>query len=244
MDNEKQIKKLETLEAQPELAIFNGIESLNGKLRAIQDVLKGIDVKEVKTYESELETLTQGLQSLTESLDDKDMVVNIPLDNLATQITKVESAIKAIGVFKETKIPEFPSEITVSDLQIEQLLSAINEIPPFPIKDLEKMVTLLGEKVEGIKIEIPENEFDYDFLSGKFDKLIKAIKGISIVVSGGGFGGVLRNTDGKQAGGTVRANNEVVLKRNTKYLIRITNDTTSDNWVNYLADWYEHTDLN
>lgn len=34
----------------------------------------------------------------------------------------------------------------------------------------------------------------------------------------------------------------MILKRGTKYLIRITNDTASDNWFGYLADWYEYGD--
>lgn len=48
----------------------------------------------------------------------------------------------------------------------------------------------------------------------------------------------------QKAGGEVRGNNELVLKQNTKYLIRITNDTALNNWFDYLADWYEHTDDN
>jgi len=49
---------------------------------------------------------------------------------------------------------------------------------------------------------------------------------------------------GKQTGGEARANGEMVLKQNTKYIIRITNDTTSNNWFDYIADWYEHTNIN
>lgn len=45
----------------------------------------------------------------------------------------------------------------------------------------------------------------------------------------------------QKTGGTVRANAELILKQNTKYLIRITNDTALNNWFDYLADWYEHT---
>lgn len=46
---------------------------------------------------------------------------------------------------------------------------------------------------------------------------------------------------GKSAGGEVRAAAELVLKQNTKYLIRVINDTVTTNWCDYLADWYEHT---
>lgn len=49
---------------------------------------------------------------------------------------------------------------------------------------------------------------------------------------------------GKLTGGESRASAELILKQNTKYLIRVTNDTVSNNWVDYLADWYEHTDNN
>lgn len=45
----------------------------------------------------------------------------------------------------------------------------------------------------------------------------------------------------QKSGGEARGNNELILKQNTKYLIRITNDTALNNWFDYLADWYEHT---
>ncbi len=38
------------------------------------------------------------------------------------------------------------------------------------------------------------------------------------------------------------ANAEIILKRNTKYILRITSKT-NDNLVNVLLDWYEHTNL-
>lgn len=41
--------------------------------------------------------------------------------------------------------------------------------------------------------------------------------------------------------GIIGRNKEIVLKRNTKYLFRITNQTTNDNVVSYNAEWYEHT---
>lgn len=49
---------------------------------------------------------------------------------------------------------------------------------------------------------------------------------------------------GKSLGGGVRGNHEFILKRNTKYLIRITNLTVNTNWVSIILDWYEHTDKN
>lgn len=184
MDKQKRLKQLEILKSEPNFALFNQISDLNDKLRALNGSVKAQNSKEVINYQNELETLVRGLQSLTDSVNSKDTVVNIPLDQLANQIKAVEVAIKAI---KEVKIPEFPSEISISDLQINELLFAIQSIPEFPIDSLKSMVDEFGKKIEKIKLEVPENEFDYDFLSGKFEKLIKAVKNISIsVVSGGG----------------------------------------------------------
>lgn len=48
---------------------------------------------------------------------------------------------------------------------------------------------------------------------------------------------------GRSAGGAASAENEVVLKPSTKYLIRITNNVTgATNTIDFLADWYEHTE--
>lgn len=183
--NLKKAKKLAILQSEPNLVFFDEIQSLKNKLNGIQGFLSDANAKEVYNYEKELETLVRGLQSLTESVDSKDMVVNIPLDNLTTSIERVESAIKAI---KEVKIPEYPKELSLNEEQLNALLLEIQAIPPFPIKDLEKLVEGLGKKIENIKLESEDKEFDYDFLRTKFDGLIKAIKNISITVSsGGGF---------------------------------------------------------
>ncbi len=45
----------------------------------------------------------------------------------------------------------------------------------------------------------------------------------------------------KRAGGEIRGSNEIMKKQGANYLFRITNDTTSNNWINYDFDWYEHT---
>lgn len=46
-----------------------------------------------------------------------------------------------------------------------------------------------------------------------------------------------------KTGGSSTAENEVILKANTKYLIRLTSNVTgSVNTIDYLADWYEHTE--
>jgi len=46
---------------------------------------------------------------------------------------------------------------------------------------------------------------------------------------------------GKSQGGGLRDSNEIVLAPNTKYLIRVTNNTVSSNWYDWQFDWYEHT---
>lgn len=46
---------------------------------------------------------------------------------------------------------------------------------------------------------------------------------------------------GKTAGVETHENDEWVLKQNTKYLIRLTNATTSANYCTLVLNWYEHT---
>lgn len=48
---------------------------------------------------------------------------------------------------------------------------------------------------------------------------------------------------GKGVGGGERSSEEWVLKQNTKYLLRITNATTSANQTNTILRWYEHTNI-
>ena len=45
---------------------------------------------------------------------------------------------------------------------------------------------------------------------------------------------------GKSFGGGERAVHEFILKKNTKYLFRLTNATTSANYMAVKLDWYEH----
>lgn len=47
---------------------------------------------------------------------------------------------------------------------------------------------------------------------------------------------------GRTWGGGDRAQHEFILKRNTKYLIRLTNATANNNYMAIKLDWYEHTD--
>lgn len=47
---------------------------------------------------------------------------------------------------------------------------------------------------------------------------------------------------GRGNGGENRGESEFVLKQNAKYLVRLTNATTSANYVTIVLDWYEHTD--
>lgn len=46
---------------------------------------------------------------------------------------------------------------------------------------------------------------------------------------------------GKSFGGGSRDVHEFILKQNTKYLFRMTNATTSNNYMAVKLDWYEHT---
>lgn len=46
----------------------------------------------------------------------------------------------------------------------------------------------------------------------------------------------------KTVGGVIRDNAEHVLAANTSYLLRITNATTSANYIRAKLDWYEHVD--
>jgi hypothetical protein len=47
-----------------------------------------------------------------------------------------------------------------------------------------------------------------------------------------------------KTGGEARSEQEIVLKQNTKYLFRVTNDSASAGWVSQQLNWYEHTDKN
>ena len=44
---------------------------------------------------------------------------------------------------------------------------------------------------------------------------------------------------GKQIGGEFRSSQEIMLKQNTGYLVRITEDSGSASWLDYLVDFYE-----
>ena len=48
---------------------------------------------------------------------------------------------------------------------------------------------------------------------------------------------------GRSLGGGARATHEFILKQNTKYLIRLTNSTTNNNYMSVKLDWYEHTNI-
>ena len=90
----KQLKKLATLQEEPNLALFDELEDLYEKLEDLQGVLSEINVKEIKTYETELETLHNAILSLTECLKGKDMVVNVEsnkkeLDNMSNTLKSI-----------------------------------------------------------------------------------------------------------------------------------------------------------
>lgn len=45
------------------------------------------------------------------------------------------------------------------------------------------------------------------------------------------------------AGGGARDDEQIILKKNTKYLLRVTENNISDTEVNFTFDWYEHEDI-
>lgn len=57
-------------------------------------------------------------------------------------------------------------------------------------------------------------------------------------------GGTVIRTDqkgsGKKVGGLTRDDNEIMLKRNTKYLIEVDNQVASPDLIDWCFDWYEH----
>ena len=66
-------------------------------------------------------------------------------------------------------------------------------------------------------------------------------------VAGGAEGTLLRTKHfgtGRTAGAEAHDAHEWILKQNTKYLVRITNATTSNNWITIILNWYEHTNAN
>lgn len=65
-------------------------------------------------------------------------------------------------------------------------------------------------------------------------------------VAGGAEGTVLRTWhfgSNRSYGGGDRGTHELILKQNTKYLLRVTNSTANDNFISIKLDWYEHTNL-
>ena len=48
----------------------------------------------------------------------------------------------------------------------------------------------------------------------------------------------------KGAAGIIEREREIVLKQNTTYIFRITNQTNLTNTITYCGEWYEHTDKN
>ncbi len=63
-------------------------------------------------------------------------------------------------------------------------------------------------------------------------------------IAGGSEGTLIRCWhlgSGKTFGGGDRGTHEIILKQNTKYLIRLTNATTGNNYMSVKVDWYEHT---
>lgn len=47
---------------------------------------------------------------------------------------------------------------------------------------------------------------------------------------------------GRGVGGDGRGSYEFILKRNTAYMVTVTNATSSNNYISFWVDWYEHDD--
>jgi hypothetical protein len=90
----KQLKKLATLQEEPNLAFFDELEDLNDKLEALQGVLSEINGKEVYNYQNELNTLYKAILSLTESVKGKDMVVNV--ESNKKELENMSNTLKSI----------------------------------------------------------------------------------------------------------------------------------------------------
>jgi hypothetical protein len=48
---------------------------------------------------------------------------------------------------------------------------------------------------------------------------------------------------GRGVGGSTRDDEEILLKQNTKYLLRITEANIANTIINWSLDWYEHVSL-
>lgn len=101
VDKKRQLEKLNILQENPDLSLFDKMESVNGKLKAIKSVLSDINLKEVKTYEEEIENIVNNLSEIKSAFEGKDMVVNINLESVVNSVNKVESAISFCGEWYE-----------------------------------------------------------------------------------------------------------------------------------------------
>ena len=179
-----EIKRIVEEKNEPELVIIKDIKEVLTKLANILGVVSNIENKDVKTYEEELQTLVDSISELKETITDKDMVVNIPLDDLASSISRVENAVKSIK-FPEINIPEtVVNEVSFKD---DEIIDAIKNIPQFPIEDIKKMFSGITEMLSGTP------EFNYERLERKLDGVIKAIGKIDLSVYGGGGNSYVRN---------------------------------------------------
>lgn len=179
-----EIKRIIEEKNEPELVIIKDIKEVLTKLADILGVVSNIENKDVKTYEEELQNLVDSISELKETITDKDMVVNIPLDNLASSISRVETAVKSIK-FPEITIPEtVVNEVSFKD---DEIIDAIKKIPQFPIEDIKKMFVGITEMLSSTP------EFNYERLEKKLDGVIKAIGKIDLSVYGGGGNSYVRN---------------------------------------------------
>jgi len=97
-DKEKQLKKLALLQEEPNLAFLDELELIGNKLNGIKDVLSDLNSKDVKTYDSEIQNVTQAISDLQSAVNTKDLVVNLPdnADKLNEIISKLSNIVSVL----------------------------------------------------------------------------------------------------------------------------------------------------
>lgn len=81
------LKKLSTLQEEPNLAIFDELEE-------VIDNLKELNSKEVKTYEEEISRLETYLSDLSKTISEKEMVVNV--ESTKKELTDIYNVLSKI----------------------------------------------------------------------------------------------------------------------------------------------------
>jgi len=171
----KELASLKVDETKPPTVVFNELLETNDKLRGIKesiDEIKNKPEKEevVNVYYEELGKVIDSLENLKEVLVKKELSVIVPMDEMTMCIKCVETAVK--------NIPKviIPNEFILNASQLEELKDKKEIIiPEFPLKEIEKLLIDLGNK-----LETKEEDCEDDFTCEKLDELIKAVKEIKM----------------------------------------------------------------